>query len=69
MNDKQFDLMIRKKRKLRELDRAKDRVKRLERELRGEPVQPEDAFFVPDFLRPDAGSGHAVSRTAQYPEP
>ena len=34
-----------------ELRRAKKRVKRLERQLRGEPVQPEDSSYVPEYLR------------------
>ena len=64
MNQEQWDLMFRKKRKLRELSRAKERVKQLERELRGEPVRQDDALYVPDFLRPQAGSSQSDSRPA-----
>jgi hypothetical protein len=50
MNE-ELEQIIGKARKFRALRRAKARVARLERELRGEPVKPDDAPFVPEFLR------------------
>ncbi|TLY68252.1 MAG: hypothetical protein E6K35_04135 [Gammaproteobacteria bacterium] len=43
--------IVGKARKLYELRRAKDRVRQLERELRGEPVKAEEPDYVPEFLR------------------
>jgi len=43
--------IVGKARKLHELRRAKERVRQLERELRGEPVKPEEPDYVPEFLR------------------
>jgi hypothetical protein len=52
MSDDEVRLVVRKKQKLKELQRARKRVKQLERELQGEPEEPEESAFVPEFLRP-----------------
>ncbi len=51
MMDPQLERTISKARKLRELRRAKQRVKRLERELGGEAALPEQSGYVPEYLR------------------
>jgi hypothetical protein len=51
MSDEELEQVTHKARMFTELRRAKERVKRLERELRGEPVQPEVSPYVPEFLR------------------
>jgi|HubBroStandDraft_6_1064221.scaffolds.fasta_scaffold1368521_1 hypothetical protein len=43
--------MIRKAQRLKALRHARAHVERLERELRGEPAQPEDSTYIPEFLR------------------
>ena len=67
MSHEELELIIRKARKLNELRRAKERVKRLERELRGEPVPPEDAPHVPDFLRVRVGARWADRASSDMP--
>jgi hypothetical protein len=52
MSEDELTLVVRKKHKLNELQRARKRVRQLERELRGEPEKPEESVFVPEFLRP-----------------
>jgi hypothetical protein len=47
-----FEKVIRKVLTLKALRRARAHVERLERELRGEPGEPQDSVHVPDFLRP-----------------
>lgn len=59
MSNYELDQIIRKKHQFRKLLLARERVKQLERELRGEPVQPEDAPYVPEFLRLHVGTGRA----------
>jgi hypothetical protein len=59
MSDEQLEQIIHKARMFTELRRAKERVKRLERELRGELVQPEESPYVPDFLRVRVGTAWA----------
>jgi hypothetical protein len=68
MSREELELIVRKARMLRELRRAKERVNRLERELRGEPVQPEDAPYVPEFLRVQVGAGWADPRRSRLIE-
>jgi hypothetical protein len=51
MSDDVLEQIIGKARKLKELRRAKDRVKQLERELQGEPAKPDQSSYVPEFLR------------------
>ena len=51
MSDAELERVIGKLRKLRALHRARERVKQLERELRGEPAKPEESSYVPEFLR------------------
>jgi len=51
MSDEQLERVIGKARKLNELRRAKDRVRQLERELRGDPARPAESRYVPQFLR------------------
>jgi hypothetical protein len=57
MSDDELEQIIGKARKFRALARAKARVERLERELRGEPAKPEDSTYVPEFLRARVGRG------------
>ena len=59
MSDEELEQVIHRARMFTELRRAKERVKRLERELRGEPVQPEDSAYVPEFLRVRVGAASA----------
>jgi hypothetical protein len=56
MSDNQLTEMVSKRQKLNELRRAKERVKQLERELRGEPGKLEEPVYVPEFLRTQLGS-------------
>ena len=51
MSDYELDAIIRKRHQVRKLLLARERVKQLERELRGEPVKPADPPYVPQFLR------------------
>ena len=51
MSDDELGQVIGKRRKLRELRRARERVQELERQLRGEPARPEESAYVPEFLR------------------
>jgi hypothetical protein len=51
VSDDQLNQIVRKRQKLNELRRAKERVKQLESELRGEPRKPEGPVYVPEFLR------------------
>jgi len=59
MSDYELEQIIRKRRQFRKLLLARERVKQLERELRGDPVKPEDAPYVPEFLRLQVGTGWA----------
>jgi hypothetical protein len=51
MLDTGMGKVIDKLQKLRELRRARDRVRELERELRGEPARPVEGPSLPEFLR------------------
>lgn len=50
MTDSGIEKIIDKLHKLRELRRARDRVRQLESELRGEPAHPEETPSIPEFL-------------------
>jgi hypothetical protein len=50
MIDRELEKVIGKTRKLRELQRARQRVIQLERELRGEPARAEEPPYIPEFL-------------------
>jgi len=60
MSDEQLERVIGKARKLNELRRAKDRVRQLERELRGESAKPAESTYVPEFRRRQATRGLAI---------
>lgn len=51
MVDTEMQTIVDKLRKLRELRRARDRVRQLERELSGELARPVEAPSLPEFLR------------------
>jgi hypothetical protein len=51
MSDDELEQVIGKARKLKALHRARERVRQLERELRGAPAKPEESSYVPEFLR------------------
>ena len=59
MSDNELEQIIGKARRLKELRRAKERVRQLERALRGEPPRPEEPAWVPEFLRTQVRSGLA----------
>jgi hypothetical protein len=59
MSDDELQRVIGKARRLKELRRAKERVRQLERELRGEPAKPQESIWVPEFLRVQVSSGRA----------
>jgi hypothetical protein len=61
MSDDELRQVIGKARMFKELRRAKERVRQLERELRGEPARPEESTWVPEFLR-KTSVGQASSR-------
>jgi hypothetical protein len=52
MSRNELEQIVGKMQKLKALQRARDRVIRLERELRGEAVGRETPDDVPEFLRP-----------------
>lgn len=54
MIDPELERVIGKAQKLKELKRARARVMQLERELRGEPVRPEEPSIIPEFLAQQA---------------
>jgi hypothetical protein len=51
MVDSGIEKIIDKLQKLRELRRARDRVRQLERALSGQPATPVEALAIPEFLR------------------
>ena len=67
MSDYELEPIIRKRHQFRKLLLARERVKRLERELRGDPVQPEDPPYVPQFLRARLENGLTHSKDAALP--
>ncbi len=50
MIDRELEKVIAKALKLKELQRARQRVIQLERELRGEAAKPEEPHHIPEFL-------------------
>jgi hypothetical protein len=61
MTDDQASRVVSKLQTLNELRRARERVKQLERELRGEPKKFEGPIYIPEFLRLQAGGGTGKS--------
>jgi hypothetical protein len=59
MSHDELQQVIGKARMFKELRRARERVRQLERELRGEPARPEESTWVPEFLRVQVGSAPA----------
>jgi hypothetical protein len=57
MSTEELEQVVAKARKLRELRRARERVRQLERQLRGEPSTPEEPNRIPKFLTPPASRG------------
>ena len=51
MIDDDLDRIVAKQHKLKELSRARERVRQLEQELCGAPPRPEQPPHVPEFLR------------------
>ena len=51
MSDDGLKLIVLKNRRLKELHRAQQRVRQIEKELRGEGALPEELLRVPAFLR------------------
>ena len=62
MSDNEVEQIIGKARRLKELRRAKERVRQLERELRGEPPRPEESTWVPEFLKYQIPFGRRSAR-------
>ena len=60
MSTEELEQIVAKARKLRELRRARERVRQLERQLRGEPTRPEEQTYIPKFLPHPASRGAAV---------
>ncbi|HET9388471.1 MAG TPA: hypothetical protein VFO44_02375 [Steroidobacteraceae bacterium] len=54
MSAEELTRIVSKARKVQELQRARARVRQLERELSGEAATPEPAVTIPAFLRADA---------------
>jgi hypothetical protein len=67
MSYEELDPTVRKAQKLKELRRARERVKRLEQDLRGEPVQPVAPPYVPEFLRMQKGAGWVAGPDSRPP--
>jgi hypothetical protein len=61
MSDYELEPIIYKRHQFKKLLLARERVKQLERELRGDPVKPQDPPYVPQFLRVrvENGLGHS----------
>ena len=57
MSAEQLTRIVSKARKVQELQRARARVRQLERELSGEPAVAEPPATIPAFLRAEAGQG------------
>ena len=60
MSTDELEQIVAKARKLRELRRARERVRELERQLRGEPSKPEEPTYIPKFLTHPTSRGAAV---------
>ena len=57
MSAEELTRIVSKARKVQELQRARARVRQLERELSGEPAMTEPPACIPAFLRADARQG------------
>jgi hypothetical protein len=57
MSTEELEQIVAKARKLLELRRAREHVRRLERQLRGEPSKPEEPTYIPRFLKHPAARG------------
>ena len=57
MSTEELEQIVAKARKLRELRRARERVRQLEGQLRGEPSKPEEPTYIPKFLTHPASRG------------
>jgi hypothetical protein len=57
MSDYELEPIIHKRHQFKKLLLARERVKQLERELRGDPVKPQDPPYVPQFLRARVENG------------
>jgi hypothetical protein len=51
MMDRETEKIVDKLQKLKALQRARARVRQLERELSGEPKRPAESSYIPQFLR------------------
>jgi hypothetical protein len=65
MNDDELDLIIRKKHKIKKLLLARERVRKLEKELCGDSTTPENPPQVPQFLLAQTNEVFAASRQAR----
>jgi hypothetical protein len=65
MNDDELDLIIRKKHKIKKLLLARERVRKLEKELCGDSTTPENPPQVPQFLLAQTDDFFAGSRQAR----
>jgi hypothetical protein len=71
MTNDELEALTGKAGKIRALLRARERVKQLERELRGEAPKPEQSTSVPEFLRTQVRPGSpsvADAATTALPE-
>jgi hypothetical protein len=59
MSAEELMLIVSKARKVQELQRARARVKQLERELRGEPIKTEEPPYIPSFLQSSHSTGES----------
>jgi hypothetical protein len=57
MSTEEVEQIVAKARKFRELRRARERVRQLERQLRSEPPKPEEPTHIPRFLTHPASPG------------
>ena len=57
MSAEELTQIVSKARKVQELQRARARVRQLERELSGEPAIAEEPSQIPAFLRAHSGQG------------
>ena len=65
MSDDELDLIIRKKHKIKKLLLARERVRKLEKELCGDSITPENPPQVPQFLLAPTDNFFAASRQAR----
>ena len=68
MIDHDLEQIIAKARTLKRLRRARERVRQLERELGGQPLEREEPSYVPEFLRAPS-VGVPAGRVVTYLEP